>query len=502
MGWRGPEYPGEFPTLFPQIADGLENYLKVPGGSMAGQPLVLAEWQWEFGCWLYRVDPETGRLAYRRAAASMPKGVGKSPFLGALSFAELALPVQFDGWDAAGEPVAKPRDAPWVQVAAVSEDQTDNTYVQLYDMLRDSPALDELNIDLGLTRVFLADRPGRLEPVSASSGSREGQPTTFAVLEETQYWRPGNGGKQLAATIRRNLAKTGGRSVEITNAFLKGDDSVAEDTAKAAQKKTAGLYYLERRGPWVEDLHDTSMVMPALEIAYAGCDWVDVQRIAEECSDPATTAADARRFYLGWPSEAPEDSWLTPGQWESCRVTGGRLDFDLPVTIGIDVALKHDTTAVVIVQDQGTRIFAEARIWTPTPTNVLDLAAVEQHIRIIAGRHTVSEVAYDPRFFERSAQMLSDEGLTMVEFPQNHQRMVPACGHSYELIAAGKVAHNADSIFTDQVMAAAQFSTDMGWRLSKGRSKRKIDAAIALVMALDRVTTRAAAIPDVSSQIF
>jgi len=500
--WRGPEYDGEFPSLFPEIADLLEYYLRVPGGAMAGEPLVLAPWQYELGYWLYRVDPDDGRMPYRRAAASMPKGVGKSPFLGALAFAELALPVAFDGWDANGEPVARPREAPWVQVAAVSEDQTDNTYVQLYDALRDSAAIDDIGLDIGLTRMFLRGRPGRLEPVTASSGSREGQPVTFAVLEETQYWRPANGGQQLAATMRRNLAKTGGRSVEITNAYRKGDDSVAEDTAKAANKKAAGLLYFERRGPWVDDLDDRAVVLDALGTAYDGCPWVDLERIADECSDPATTADDARRFYLGWPSEAPEDSWLTPGQWENCRLPGGRLDFDLPVYVGVDVALKHDTTAVVVAQDQGTRIFVESRIWTPTPSNVLDLAAVEAHLRIIAGRFEVREVAYDPRFFERSAQILADDGLPMVEFPQNHHRMVPACGHSYELIATGKVAHDADPIFTDQVMAAAQFATDNGWRLSKGRSKRKIDAAIAMVIALDRATSRQQQAIDISTQVF
>jgi hypothetical protein len=33
--------------------------------------------------------------------------------------------------------------------------------------------------------------------------------------------------------------------------------------------------------------------------------------------------------------------------------------------------------------------------------------------------------------------------------------------------------------------------TDQGWRLSKGKSKRKIDACIAMVMAIDRATRMA-----------
>lgn len=503
MPWRGPSQPGEFPTLFPVIADELERYLTVPGGPLAGQPFLLTEWQYDLGCRLYRIDPETGRMPVRRAAASMPKGVGKSPFLGALAFAELVLPTVFDGWDADGEPVGIQRPSPWVQIAAVSQDQTDNCYAQLYDALRSSPALDDFGIDLGRTRIFLKGRQGRIEPVTSAMGSREGQPVTFAVLEETQYWRPSNGGVDLVATIRRNLAKTDGRSVEITNAYRRGDDSVAEATAKAAEKKAAGLLYIEKRGPWVDDLHDRSVLLDALHVAYKGCSWVDLERIADECTDPSTNADDARRYYLGWPSEAPEDSWITPGQWEGCRIPGAQLVPGARTWVGVDVALKHDTTAVVAVQERDGRFFASARIWTPTPEMVLDILSVEQHIRSLADAYDIVEVVYDPRFFERSAQVLEDDyGLPMIEFPQNHIRMVPACGHAYEAIGSGRLAHDADAVFTDQVLAAAQIATENGWRLSKGRSRRKIDACIALVMALDRADRKPEPVVDVASQVF
>ena len=503
MPWRGPEREGEFPTLFPVIAEELERCLTVPGGALAGQPFILADWQWNLGCRLYRIDPESGRMPVRRAASSMPKGVGKSPFLGALAFAELCLPTVFDGWDANGEPVGVPRSSPWVQIAAVSQDQTDNCYQQLFDALRDSPAVDDYQIDLGRTRIFLKGRSGRIEPVTSAMGSREGQPVTFAVLEETQYWRPGNGGTDLVATIRRNLAKTDGRSVEITNAYRKGDDSVAEATARAAEKKAAGLLYLERRGAWVEDLNDRPALIEALRAAYDGCAWVDLERIADECTDPSTSADDARRYYLGWPSEAPEDSWISPGQWERCRAPGWQLTNGARTWVGVDVALKHDTTAVVAIQERDGRYFVSARIWTPTPEMVLDIVGVENHIRQLAETFDVIEVAYDPRFFERSAQYLADDcGLPMVEFPQNHLRMVPACGHAYEVIGSGRLAHDADNIFSDQVLAAAQVSTENGWRLSKGRSRRKIDACIALVMALDRADRKPVPVSDISANVW
>jgi phage terminase large subunit-like protein len=66
--------------------------------------------------------------------------------------------------------------------------------------------------------------------------------------------------------------------------------------------------------------------------------------------------------------------------------------------------------------------------------------------------------------------------------------MIPACGNAYEMIVNGRVVHDGSPMFIDQVLSAAQRMTDDGWRLSKGKSKRKIDAAIALVIALDRAT--------------
>jgi hypothetical protein len=46
------------------------------------------------------------------------------------------------------------------------------------------------------------------------------------------------------------------------------------------------------------------------------------------------------------------------------------------------------------------------------------------------------------------------------------------------------------------VLSAAQRVKDNGWTLSKGKSKRKIDAVIALAMATDRATTTPVAQPE------
>ena len=188
-----------------------------------------------------------------------------------------------------------------------------------------------------------------------------------------------------------------------------------------------------------------------------------------------------------------QESWLPAGAWEACT-SDRALDDSLPVFVGLDMALKHDSIAVVIAQPQADGVtVTRAQIWQPRDEGV-DVAGVEQYLRSLHMRYTVQEIVYDPAYFQRSAEHLADDGLPMVEFPQSSQRMIPACGHAYEMIINKKVTHDGAPTFTDQVLSAAQRMTDQGWRLSKGKSKRKIDAAIALVMALDRATLRQTAV--------
>lgn len=493
MPWAGASYKGEFPSLGWALVDLIERYLTVPSGLAFGRPLKLTDRQVTGIVRAHRIDPDTGRYVYRRWVKEGPKGDGKSPLAGAVAFGHLVGPVVFDGWDASGQPVGRPHPTPWIQIAACSEDQTDNCYMQLRSALSESAAIDDFHIDVGLTRITLTDRPtGKIEPVTASSGTREGQPVTFAVKEETQHWTTAKGGPILSRTIDRNIVKTGGLSVAVTNAFRRGEESVGEQESRAGRRGAAGLLYEATRAPFVEDLTDRELVMRALRKVYdPQADWVLLDNIADACADLETPAGERRRFYLNIPDDFAEESWLPDGEWERHRVPGVKVDRARPFTAAVDVALKRDTTALRLAQaDESGRVITESQVWTPAYGEHLDLGAVEQAIRTLHATGNMRACAYDPAYFERSAQALSDEGVLMLEYPQSHVRMVPACGHSYALILAGQLVHDDDETSAAQVSAAVQKIAGEGWRLSKGRTKGKIDSAIALVMAVDLETTR------------
>lgn len=98
-----------------------ENLL-TPGGPYAGHPFMPTLEQARFIVWWYAVD-ENGRWTYRSGTLRRLKGWGKDPLAGALALFELVGPAEFSHFDEDGNAVGKPKYDPWVQIAAVSQDQ-------------------------------------------------------------------------------------------------------------------------------------------------------------------------------------------------------------------------------------------------------------------------------------------------------------------------------------------------------------------------------------------
>lgn len=490
------------------MLDWYETYLRIPSGPLYGQPLVLTDEQARFVIRWYAIDPKSGRFEYRRGATRRCKGWGKSPLLAGWAIGELAGPVLFDGWDADGDPVGRPWETPWVQVAACSEDQTGNTYSALYAMLADSPAIDEFGIDLGRTKAFLKDRPGSvIEPVTASAGSREGQLITAAVLDETHLWLQRNGGRRLAATLRRNAGKMNGRTLESTNAFVPGEMSVAEQTHKAWQRGESGLLYDAVEAPWVEDLSNKRELRKALKVAYGDATWVDLARIIAEIGDPDTDPADARRFYLNQ-LVAGEHSAVDPHRWTKLHrkvdVSAGSR-----IGLGFDGSIRNDATALI-----GCTVDAhlfEIKVWE-RPVNApadwrVPRLEVERAVQETFERYDVGRMLCDPPRWQTEIERwheLYDAGRSTEEsrvlfFDTNQtRRMSGACDRFATALAEETMTHDAAPTMSAHVLAMVRQKTkpsaqdDDGrtrYVFTKGDDGRKIDAGIGAVLALEAAMT-------------
>ena len=84
------------------------------------------------------------------------------------------------------------------------------------------------------------------------------------------------------------------------------------------------------------------------------------------------------------------------------------------------------------------------------------------------------------------AQESSQRGLTAVTFPQSDSHMIPACERLYDAVVHKQLTHPDDPDLNAHVHAAIARRSRRAWRLDKADRSSKIDAVVALAMAVDR----------------
>jgi len=516
--WRGPDVEGELPSLGWNLLEWLSDVLPSPRNHDESllftreQALILVDW--------YTFDPVTLRYVFRRGCSRRAKGWGKSPLEAGKAIAALAGDVRPDGYDASGNPVGRPWGRkgdpnPWVQIAAVSEDQTENTYSVLHELLtaNDGEAADKLRIDVGLTRCYLRDRPGKLEPVTASAGSREGQPVTDATLDETHLWLPTNGGVRLARTLRRNVAKMGGRSYETTNSFAPGENSVAEGTHKAVMEGQVGIYYDAVEAPEVKPEDSDETLKAALKVAYGDAWWIDTTRLVQDIRDPETPWEDAERYFFNHNRDDRRKAVETK-RWNDLEA---KPPIAVPagayIGLGFDGSISDDCTALIgcTIVDGKPHTFV-VEVWQrpdeasrrhvhSANTWRVPRADVRKRVAEAFGYYNVGLMLCDPAKWQTEIEFWAEEfGEDQVVLFDTNQptRMWRACDRFTTALAEGAYTHDGSKVLADQVLAMhkrkvrVRDEEDDGrtkFVFVKGPNRDKIDAGIGAVLALEAAMT-------------
>lgn len=462
-----------WPTHGPRVCAWIEKNCVYGEGDFFGAPVRLQRFQRRIIYWLYEYNPNTGERRYRECLIEVPKGQGKTPLNGWVQLFELIGPALFG-----------PKGSPLIPVAAASFEQADLIFGDMKHACRESATLRHF-VDAYDTEILVRNGPGRAYRVAAMAGTNDGQRPSSLAADEIHEW--GGNKERVHLVLVNGMSKR--RNSLVVNTTTPGSDL---DTL-AGRKHLYGLrvnagdivdprfLFVHYAAPDSYDLTNEEELRAAVMRANpaAGSFLREDDVIARYYQIPEY---EFRRYHLGQWTRA-EECWLPAGSWEACS-GDVRLDPAQKVYVGVDMALKHDSIAVAVAQPvPGGRIMVTARVWDPAGDTV-DVEAVENHLRDLHRQYRVETIAYDPAYFVRSAQVLLDEGLPMAEFSQGAGSMVPACQEAYRLICDGLLIQPNDSTLTDHVLAAAVRETDNGWRLSKGRSKRKIDACIAMVMAL------------------
>ena len=374
MPWKGVTPDGDqWPTLGHEVAAWIEENLVIPDGPRRGYPFILTDEQYLHILNCYRLKPharpEMGSQAfvYYGSLLVRPQKSGKDPLAAAQACVQALGPVRFAGWDADGEPVGAPMSTPWIQCAANSEDQVDNTFRPIFGMLTEGSVCNTPGLDVGMTRVNLPDG-GRIEPVTAAAKSRLGARITYATFTESGLYTETSGGVNLARTMKRGLAGMDGRWIEITNAWDPSERSVAQQTWDA---KAPGVY-LDYREPRVHvDLDDDQALRAELVYVYGDAaqdngGWVNIDRIMEEVRDKSTGEGEARRFFLNEITVGSVDAvdaikWKAQGKADEPGLKAKEV-----IALGFHGSMSRDATSLCAARLSDGRIF-HLKTWEKPP---------------------------------------------------------------------------------------------------------------------------------------
>lgn len=509
MPWRGPNEPGEFPTLGYDVGEWIESHCRVPDGYRQGEPYRLTDEMWTFLLHFYRLYPHAASwpapdsLRYTGAQLRRSQKWGKDPFGAAIIWAEALGPTRFDGWNVAGEPVGAPYPTPLIVCLGTSEEQTDNTWRPFVAMGQLGPLADLPGLDIGLTRCVLPGG-GKVEPVTTSARARLGAPLTFLTITESHLFTLQGGFRKVAGAVKRNVAGMDGRWLELTNAWDPTEGSEAQVTADNPDERVLIDTIEPQR---VEDLTDDEALYAELLRQYGDSarergGWVNIRgRIMHEARSHRHLEADRRRFFLN-EIVVGENVFVDPIRWDTLGDGSDQMQPQDQIALGFDGSKFHDATALVASRMSDGKLFT-LRVWE-RPADALDTwkvpgAEVNDVVHQVFTAYRVTYLFADPyRWQDYLDRWAGEWPRQVVEFPTNvEQRMDKAIERFTTAFGNGEVIHDGSDVLSRHCKNAVlvkggrkklrpgedETLTAHYMKMAKRGDGLLIDAAVAAVLA-------------------
>lgn len=495
--------------------------IRQPGGPDAGKVFWPTLEQARFLVWWYAID-EDGRFIYRSGLLRRLKGWGKDPLAGAMAVAELCGPVVFSHWDAlTGKPVGMQRPSAWIQIAAVNQDQTRNTFT-LFPALISDPLKAEFGIELNKTIIY-TKAGGMIEGVTSSPLALEGKRPTFVIKNETQWWVEANDGHRMAEVIAGNVDKAaygGCRALAICNGHIPGEDSDAERdydaylNVLAGKDVDTGLLYDSIEAPAgtplseipskIEDPegHDKGIAQlrAGLMVARGDAKWLDLDTIILSMLDRRRPITESRRKFLNQ-INAHEDSWIATWEWDRCHPDDGvpPLAKGDRITLGFDGSKSNDHTALVACRvDDGCLFLIKS--WDPEkyPNGVVPREQVNEQVEHSFARYDVVAFRADVKEFESYVDQWGTKYKKQIkvnatpghpiayDMRGQQKRFALDCERFLDAVLEQELLHENNPIMRQHVLNARRHPTTydaISIRKASKDSSRKIDVAVCCVLA-------------------
>lgn len=445
-------------------------------GGNRGDAIDLRDWQRDLIADLYARDPLTGKRLFSVALVAFGRKNGKS-LLGALvAIYELFMGVE------GGQ----------IYSVAASKEQASIVFDMAVSIIKASPDL-LAEVDIYRRAIHHRDSGTIYRVISSDAAQAQGLDPTCVIFDElaqqfnASLWGAMNLG---SATRVEPLILAITTAGPIRDSF--GEHTVAYET------------YLYGKATISGDVVDPSFFMAWYEPENPDADHRDPEtwRAANpgygdfashddfEANAKRMTETAFRMYRTNqWVSSAL--AWLPHGAWDARTDALRSVPDKTPVVIAFDGSFNGDASALIGCTVTDPHLFV-IDIWE-RPADADDtwrvpVAKVRDTIRAACSRYDVLEVSADPHLWIETLEGLAGEGLPVVEWTNSPARNVAATQRLYEAVMNGTVTHDGDSRLRRHVDSCAVKTDRFGPRVTKDskNSARKIDAAVAALMAFDR----------------
>lgn len=474
-------------------------------GKWAGTRFWLLPWQEQLIRDIFGIVKPDGNRQFRTAFVEICKKVGKS---------ELAAAIALYLLYADNEPSAE------VYGAAADRQQASIVFDVARQMVEMSPALMKRSKLMSATkRIVNYGNAGFYQVLSAEVGSKHGFSISGLVFDEI-HTQPN---RQLYDVLTKysSDARQNPLHFIITTA---GNDrnSIAFELHTKAIDILEGrrvdptfypvVYGLKDDEDW-EDEANWYKVNPSLGYT------VDIERLRDAYREAKQNPADEITFkWLRmnmWVSSTtswiPDAIFMKGNEPIDMRLLEGRACYG-----GLDLSSTGDITALVLIfppSNLDEKYILVPYFWVPEETipqrvkansvpydiwekqghllategNVIHYDFIEKFICDLAEKYHILEIAVDRWNATHMIQNLEDAGFTMVPFGQGFASMSTPTKEFYRLLMEGQIVHAGHPVLrwmAGNVVIETDAAENI--KVTKAKSKEKIDGIVASIMALDR----------------
>jgi Phage terminase-like protein, large subunit len=473
----------------------------------SGKAFQLDPWQERVVRRIYGPRKDDGTRVVRTVVLLLPRGNRKTSLAAALALLHTIGPERVPG----GE----------VIVAASDRKQAKIAYREALGLCQAHPKIAPNIRPKDYTNQILYPKIGSfLEAISSDAGTQHGRTPVFVLADELHAHKK----RDLWDVLRSGLVKTAGSLLVVATTAGRGQENIAWEIVEDARKVARGevddpsilpvLFEAQKDDDWTDE-EVWRRVNPGLAHGYP--DIEGLRQLAFEGTRRIGDREAFRQLNLNIWLDHSADPFVEMSVYDE---GSGEVDLDHleatsePCWLGVDLSSNSDLTCVVACWKDGEDgyqvwpwyfcpednlraradrdqvpypTWAEEGHIIPTPGNVVDFRIVEDHIRELCARFHVQEIAFDPHLGRVMMANLLEDGLPVVEFRQGWVSMAPAVKELERAIIGHRFRHGGHPVLRWNFENIAVHTDQAGNRsFHKGKSRDRIDGAVAAAMAVSR----------------